>query len=119
MVRRLRAAELVAHAFQDLARVGAQREGLDVGRFRQPLLVEARRVDRFLDVHAVVDHVEDAVQHGGDDAAAARRADHHHRLAVLRDDGRAHRAQRPLARGDRIGLALHQPVEVRHAELGR
>ncbi len=86
--------------------------------FGQPLLVEARRVDRLLHGHVVVDDVDDRVQHRGDDPAAARRADDHHRPAVLADDGRAHRAERPLARRDRVGLALDQAVDVRHAELG-
>ena len=54
----------------------------------------------------------------GNNAAAARRADYHHGLAVARDDRRTHRAQRPLARRDRIGLALHQSVKIRNAELG-
>ena len=80
--------------------------------------MKARRVDRFLHVHAVVDDVEQGLQHGRDDAAAAGRAEHHHQLAALADDGRAHRAERPLAGRDRVRFALHQAVAVRHAELG-
>ena len=118
MVGRLRRTELVALAFQDLAGVRRQREVLDVGQVRQPLLVEARHVDGFLRVHAVVDGVDHGLQHGGDDAAAAGRAHHDHRLAVLGDDGRAHRGQRTLAGGDGVGLALHQAVQVGHADLG-
>src|SRR5258706_6488861 len=55
----LRAGELLAHALEDLARVRADAEGVHVGRLGQPLLVEARRVDGLLRVHAVVDHVDD------------------------------------------------------------
>ena len=111
--------ERVAHLGQHPARVRAQRERLDERRLRQPLLVDPRRVDGFLEIHPVVDRVEDHLQDDGDDAAAAGRADHQYRLAVARDDRRRHRGQRPLAGGDRIGLALHQPVEVRHAGLWR
>ena len=49
---------------------------------------------------------------------AARRADHQHGLAVLEHDGRAHGAQRALARRDRVGLALHQAEQVGRAGLG-
>ena len=40
----------------------------------QPLMMEARRVDRLLDVHPEVDDVQDRLQHGVDDRAAARAA---------------------------------------------
>ena len=55
-------AELVAHVGQDPARVRTERELLDERALGQPLLVEARRVDGLLEVHAVVDRVEDDVQ---------------------------------------------------------
>ena len=104
---------------EDAARVGTQRERLDERGLRQPLLMEARRVDRFLQVHAVVDRVEDHLHDDGDDAAAAGRADDQHGLAVPRHDRRAHRRERPLAGRDRVGFALHQAVDVRHAGLRR
>ena len=88
----LRVTQLVPHADQQLACVGTEGEGFDFGGFRQPLLVEARRVDGFLDGHAVVDDIDDRACHHGDDAATAGCADDHDRLAVARDDGRAHRA---------------------------
>src|ERR1017187_8328943 len=47
MVRGLRAREFLALLLEELARVGGEREVLDVGRLGQPLLVEARRIDRF------------------------------------------------------------------------
>ena len=39
-------------------------------------------------------------------------------LAVLFDEGRRHRGERPFAGCDRVGLALHQAVHVRRAGLG-
>jgi len=41
LVGRLRVAELLAPAFEDLARVGAERVWLEIRHVRQPLLVEA------------------------------------------------------------------------------
>ena len=71
-------------------------------------MVEARRVDRLLRCHAVVDDVHDGLEDGGDDARAAGAAKHQNDLAVPLDEGRAHRRQRPLAGGDRVGLALDE-----------
>ena len=59
MVGVLGAGEFVAPAFEDFLGVGAQGEGFEVGAVGHPLLVEARGVDGFLDVHLVVDDVED------------------------------------------------------------
>ena len=59
MVGILRPGKLVAPAFKDLLGIRAHREGLQVGGFRHPLLVETRRVHRFLDVHLVVDDIQD------------------------------------------------------------
>ncbi|AEK61998.1 hypothetical protein CFU_2168 [Collimonas fungivorans Ter331] len=119
MVERLRHGELLAPAFEDLLGIRAEGVRFKIGRFRQPLLVETRRIDCFLDIHAVVDHVQHGQQGRCDDAAAARRADHHDGLAVLGDDGRAHRRQRTFAGSDGVGFALHQAVHVGHADLGR
>lgn len=109
--------KLVAPALKDLLRIRADREGLQVSGVRHPLLVETRRVDGLLDVHLVIDDVENGQQGRGNDATAARRADHHHGLAILGHDGRAHRRQRRLARCDGVGFTLDQAVHVRHADL--
>ena len=103
---------------QHRPRIGRERHRLDEDLVGQPLVMDARRVDRLLHVHAVVDDVEDRLDRDRDDARAAWAADHHEQLAVLRDDGRAHRGQRPLARRDGILLALHQAEHVRRARLG-
>ena len=68
--RRLRAACGPALELRD--RVGREAEALVVDHVGQPLVVEAAGVDRFLRVHAEVDHVEDRLEHGVDDGAAAR-----------------------------------------------
>ena len=81
---------------------------LDPDLVRQPLMVQPRRGDRGGDIHVVVEHIDDHLQHRGDDAAAARRSRHQHRLAVLQHDGRRHRRQRPLAGPGQIGLEADQ-----------
>ena len=82
---------------------------------RQPLMMQARGCDGGGDVHVVVEHVDDHLQHRGDDAAAAGRARHQHRLAVFQHDGRRHRRQRPLAGAGQIGLEADQAEGIRRA----
>ena len=45
--------------------------------------MEARRIDRLLQRHAVIDEIDDDFQHRGDDARTARRSEHENRLAIL------------------------------------
>ena len=78
----LRVAQLVAHVDQQLLCVGAERESFDFGDIRQPLLVETRGIHGFLNVHAIVDDIDNRMYDHADDAAAAWRADHHDWLAV-------------------------------------
>jgi hypothetical protein len=47
-----------------------------------------------------------------------RGADDHPRFAIAQYDRRCHRAQRPFAGFDPVGLTLHQAVEIRHTGLG-
>ncbi len=53
-------------------------------------MVDARRVDGLLDVHAVVDHVDDRLQRDGMMGAAGVPITNEG-LPVFRDDRRAHR----------------------------
>mmetsp|Transcript_4926 Transcript_4926/g.17605 ORF Transcript_4926/g.17605 Transcript_4926/m.17605 type:complete len:588 (+) Transcript_4926:1148-2911(+) len=119
MVGWLRLRQLVTHGLQQASRVGGHGEAFKICGLWPPLLVKTRRVDRLLNVHVVVHNVQDGVQHRRNDPAAARRAQHHHRLAFLAHNRGAHRRQRPLARRNRIGLALHEAEAVRHADLDR
>ncbi len=77
-----------AHRLEERSRVGGERELLDVQHVGQPLVVDARRVDGFLHVHAVVDDVHDRLERDRDDARAARAACHHEDVAVLGYDRR-------------------------------
>jgi outer membrane protein OmpA-like peptidoglycan-associated protein len=107
----------VALAFQEADRVRAD-PFLDSQLVGQPLVVDARRDARLRDIHAVVDHVGDHLQHGGDDAAAARAAGDELHFAVLQNDRRAHGGERPLARLHRIRVPADQAIGVWHARLG-
>ena len=82
--------------------------------------IDARRLDRRLDVHVEHDHVQQHVQDLLILAVAARRADREKRLAVLQHDRRRQRRARPLAAGehvraDRIEIEHLHPVRQRHA----
>ena len=65
----------------------------------------------------MVDHVDDRLEDCGDDARTAGAAEHQNDPAIPLDQGRGHRRQRPLARRNRVGLALDQTVKVRRARL--
>ena len=60
------------------------------------------------DVEAVVDDVEDDLQHRRDDARSAGAAGDEFEFAVLEHHRRAHRRQRALVRRRRIGVAADQ-----------
>src|SRR5438105_3762682 len=78
-------------------------------RVGQPLLVKARRRDRLVRREAEIDDPGQGFEHRGDDARASRAAENEDGPAVLFDDCRGHRGQRPFARRDRVRLALDQP----------
>ena len=80
-------------------------------------MMEARRVHGLLDVHPEVDHVQDHLHHRRRNPRAARGADGHEQLAVPDDDRRRHRRERPLARLNRVRLALHEPEHVGRSRL--
>ena len=79
--------------------------------------MKSRRINRFLNIHAVINHVHDRVNNGGDDVTATGCPDHHHQLAIPIHNRRAHRTQRPLAWRNCVGFALHKAIGVRHTEL--
>ena len=64
--------------------------------------VDARRLDRLLDVLAEHDHLQQHVQDLLILAVAARRADREERLAVLQHDRRRQRGARPLAADEHV-----------------
>ena len=81
-------------------------------------MMKARRIDSVLNVHVEVDHIQQHLQHRRNDTRPARRTQHQERLAVAHHDGRSHRRERPLARLNRIGLALHQSKQCSALRLG-
>src|ERR1051326_1251591 len=62
--------------------------------------------------HPEIHDVGHGLHHRRDDPRAARAPEHVRRLPILLDDRRAHRGERPLARRDRVGGALHQPEQI-------
>ena len=81
--------------------------------------MNAGRVDRLLNVHVVIDHVRDHIEHGIDNRRPAGAADcEPERTVFAQHECRSHCRQRPLARRDRVALALNQAVEIRRAGLG-
>ena len=101
----------VAHGAQRGDGVGAESR-LEVEDVGQVLVMEARRVYGFLDVEAALGRGEKNVAHGRNDAAAAGRAEHVAQLAVFKNDGGRHGAQRALAGRDGVGRTLHQAKHV-------
>src|SRR5215472_6679314 len=109
--------ELVAHPGQSGDRLGGQARALVEDLVGQPLVVEAPRLDGLLRRHAVIDDVQDRLEHRGDDPRTAGAAEDEKDAAVLLDQGRGHRRERALAGGDRVRLALDETIEVRRAGL--
>ncbi len=85
---------------------------LDPHFIRQPLMVQTGCIDRGGDVHAIIEHIDDHLEHRGDDAAAAGRARHQNRLVVLQHNGRRHRGQRPFAGAGQIGLEPDEAIGI-------
>src|SRR5258706_10931840 len=63
--------EAVSHLLQRGLRRGRQIAGLDRDQVGQPLVVEARRIDRLFHVHPEIDDVDDALHDRGDDRRTA------------------------------------------------
>ena len=72
----------------------------------------------FRDIHAVVDDVDDHLQHRRDDAAAAGAAGREPGSASIQDDSGRHRTQWPLAALDLVCLVADQAVGIWFACLG-
>src|SRR5436853_6338612 len=83
-----------------------------------PLMMNPRRVNSLLNVHAIVNHINNYLQDGVDYGGAARASYGEYELAVLQHDRRRHRGKRPFLGSDCVCLALQQSVGVRHARLG-
>src|SRR6266481_2878148 len=110
--------EGVAGGLQLIQRVPRQGERFEIDRVRQPLMIEALGFDGGLDIHAVVDNVDDCFDQRRDDARPTWAAQQKECIAVLADQGGTHGAQRPLAGLDRVGFALDEAKAVGAAGLG-
>ncbi|KMQ82273.1 hypothetical protein RF55_23583, partial [Lasius niger] len=95
-----------------------QQTRLDLDQIGIPLVMQPRCIDGLLDVHPELGDVEDALQRGGNDGGAARTAGDEIRFALLQDDRRRHRAERPLAALNLIRLALNQTEGIGDTWLG-
>src|SRR6185369_5909841 len=79
----------------------------------QPLMMNARCINRLLDIHVEIDDVGNYVQHRVDDRRTAGTADGEPKRAVFaQDECRCHRRQGPFAWCDRVALALDQTIEI-------
>ena len=76
---------------------------------RHVLRAEARRVDRLLQVQAVVDVAQERVQRPLVLLVAAGRAEREVRVAVAQGQRRRQRGARPLARRDGVGVGRVEP----------
>src|SRR6516162_3315797 len=82
--------ELVTHPGQFRRRLGGEGRALVVDLIGLPLVVEPRCFDRLLRRHAVIDDVENRLEHGRDNSRAARAAENEKDAAILFDQGRGH-----------------------------
>src|ERR1700722_16461210 len=80
---------LMAHRLEQADGVG-RHAALDAQLVRPELVVGARGILGFSDVEAVIDHIENDLQHSGDDGGAAGAAGRHQELAVLEYERRTH-----------------------------
>src|SRR5258705_4896564 len=109
--------EDVSLPFKRSPSVAVYAQRLELDSIRHPLMMEARRIDRLLNVHSEVDYVHDHLQHRVDDRRTAGASDCKPYLAIFQNDCRSHRRKRTLARGDGVVLALKQSVGVGHSGL--
>src|SRR5687768_18555308 len=83
--------EYVTATSQRPLRVAGKAVGLARYFIRQPLMMNARRVDRLLDIHVVVDHVGDDAQDRVDDRWTTWTPDRKPKTAILpQHDRRRH-----------------------------
>src|SRR5690606_27223301 len=88
-----------------IAREGARLVLENIG---QPLMMHAPRIHGLLDVHPMIDDVQDGLIYDRDDAPSARRADDHEEAALrILQDARRHRGEHPFAGLDGIGLRAY------------
>src|SRR5215831_18384427 len=97
--------------------VGRQTGGFEIDLVGLPLVMEARGLDRLLRAHAIIDNVDDRLEHSSNDARATGTAEDENDPAVFLDECRGHRRERPLPGRDRVGLTLDEPVEVGRTRL--
>src|SRR5215467_2497001 len=77
--------ELVTHAAELADRLRGQPRALVVDFVGEPLVMQARRIDRLLRRHSVIDDVEDSLEQRRYDSRAAWAPEHEEDAAVLLD----------------------------------
>ena len=108
----------VSHVLEDANRVRREAHLLQLDLIGQPLIMEARRIHRLLNVQSVIHHAHQHIGDGSDDRGAALSAENQEELAAFEHDGRRHGGQRPLAGANCICGTLDQSEDVGHAWLG-
>ena len=79
-------------------------------------MMDPRRVDRSLDIHIVIDNVDNALRNGRYDPRTSAGTEGKPQRAVLSQyDRRRHRRKRTFTRLDRIAFTLYQPEHIRLA----
>src|SRR5712664_4857557 len=86
----------------------------------QPLVVEARRVNGSLGLHAETHPIQDTEERGRNNGGATRRAGYETEFAVAEENCRRHGTEWPVTGSDGVGLGLNQAEKsVRHPGLCR
>src|SRR6267143_602851 len=95
------------------------KSALDQNAIGQPLVVEARRIDGGLGLHAETHPIDYAQQRRGNNLGPTRRARDETQFSIAEQNRGCHRAQRSVTWSDGVGIGLHQAEEsVRDAGLG-
>ena len=107
----------MSHVLEDVDRVGREADLLQLDLVGHPLIMEARRIHRLLNVQSVIHYAHQHIGNGSNDGGPAFCAEHQEELAVFQHDGGRHGRQRPLAGTDGIRRPLDQSKHVGHAWL--
>src|SRR5712692_10934959 len=84
------------------------KSALEQNAVGQPLVMETRRIDGRLRIHAEAHPVQYAEQRGGNNRGTARRAGNEAEVAVSEQNCWRHRAERPVPGRDGIGFGWNQ-----------
>src|SRR5438034_10239006 len=84
------------------------KRALDQNAIGDPLVMETRRIDGHLRLHAEAHPVQDAKERSGDNCGTAGGAGDEAELAIPEQDRWRHGAKRAVAGRDGVGFGLHE-----------